>query len=113
MGPVPLGGSCERVKVLACWEVPSLVGRSAGTGWSFGASEESAATSLWKAKRIVTCTDGQYCRPVLPSLRPLSTRMGRGWVLKPGLWRSDPGRGPGLAIQRQPEEGGVWQLRVH
>ena len=31
MGPVPQGGSCERGKVSAPWEVPSLVGRSAGT----------------------------------------------------------------------------------
>ena len=39
MGPVPLGGSCERGKVSIPWEVPSLSGRTAGTEgdlWSLG-----------------------------------------------------------------------------
>ena len=78
-----------------------------------GASEESTATGLWKARWRVTCTDGQYHRPAPRSLRHLSASVGRVWVLKLGLWRSDSGRGLGLAALRQPEEAGVWKLRVH
>ena len=105
MGPVPLGGSCERVKVLACWEVPSLVGRSAGTGWSFGASEESAATSIQRAKQRETCTDSQCHRPALPSLRCWSAGAGGVWVLRLGLRTSDLGRRLGLAARRSPLKG--------
>ena len=34
-------------------------------------------------------------------------------MLKLRLQRSDPGRGLGLAVRRQPEEAGLWQLRVY
>ena len=54
-----------------------------------------------------------YCHPVLPSLRCSSTGMGGGCVLKLGLQRSDPGRGTALPVGRQPEEAGLWQLRVY
>ena len=50
MGPAPLGGSCEEGKVSTHYEGLSLV----ETGWqggSFGATEESAATGVQRAKR--------------------------------------------------------------
>ena len=53
-----------------------------------------------------------YHHLVLPRLRCLSTGVGGGCVLKLRFRRSDPGRGPGLAVWRQPEEARVWQLRV-
>lgn len=47
--------------------------------------------------------------PALPTLRQvLPSGAGRSWVLKIGLRRSDPGRGLGLAVQRQPEGTEVW-----
>lgn len=67
---------------------------------SFGALEESTATGLWWAKWRMTCTDGQDHRLVLLSSPPqhLSTGVGGDWMLKFGIWRSDPGRGLGLAV---------------
>ena len=84
-------------------------------GWrgSFRALEESTATGVQKAKWTVMCTEGQHHHPVLPRLRRLSVSVGGGWVLKHRLQRSDPGRRLGLAAQTQPEEVGLWQLRVH
>ena len=79
-----------------------------GQRCSFGTLEESAATGLWKAKRRETYTDGWYHDLALPSLRRSSTGLGKGWVLRFGLRRSDPGRGLELATWRQPEGTGVW-----
>lgn len=67
---------------------------------SFGALKESTATGLWWAKWRMTCTDDQDHRLVLLSSPPWhsSTGVDRDWMLKLGLWRSDPGRGLGLAV---------------
>ena len=40
-------------------------------GGSFGATEESAATGVWRAKRRDSCTE-ERCRPALTSPRGLS-----------------------------------------
>ena len=91
---------------------PHRQGDEPGRRGSFRASEESAATRLRKAKRRVTCRGGRHRHPALPSLRLSSFGAGGGWVkLKLRLQRSDPGRGPGMAAWRQPEEAGVWPLR--
>lgn len=46
--------------------------------------------------------------PVHPSLRFRSASVGTGWVLDLGVWRTDPGKGPVLAVQKQPEGTRVW-----
>ena len=73
-------------------------------GGSFGATEESAATGVWRAKRRDTRTEDR-CRPALNSPRGSSAHppwwagaeswgSGFGWIL---------GRGMGLAAWTQPE----------
>ena len=52
---------------------------------SFVVLEESEATGLQQPEQRETCTDGQCHHPVLPSLRCMSTSVGRDWVLKLGL----------------------------
>ena len=74
---------------------------------------ESAATSLRMAKWGVICTEGRHHHPALPSMRCSSVGVGGGWGLKLRLQRSDPGKGAGLIARRQPEEAGLWQLRVY
>ena len=49
-----------------------------GEGGSFGATEESAATGVQRAKRRDACTEDQ-CRPALTSLRGSSAHL-PGWV---------------------------------
>ena len=44
--------------------------------------------------------------PALPTDR-VSTGADKGWVLKCGVWRADPGRGLLWAVSRQPEGPGV------
>ena len=51
MGPAPLGGSCEGGKVSTHREAPSLAETAGEQGGSFGATEESAATGVHRAKR--------------------------------------------------------------
>ena len=72
------------------------------------ASEENVATGLQYPDQRETCTDDQCHYSVLPSLKGLSASVGTGWVLKLTLWRSDLGRGLGLAVWKPPEEAGVW-----
>ena len=50
----------------------------AGAGGSFGATEESAATRVQRAKWRDSCTEDR-CRPALTSLRGLSAHL-PGWV---------------------------------
>ena len=71
MGPAPLGGSCEGGKVPTHYEAPSLVEMASGQGGSFGATEESAATGVQRAKRRDSHTEDR-CRPALTSPRGLS-----------------------------------------
>ena len=49
-----------------------------GGGGSFGATEESAATGVWRAKRRDSRTE-ERCRPALTSPRGLSAHL-PGWV---------------------------------
>ena len=77
-------------------------------GWGrgrFGATEESAATGVWRAKRRDSRTEDR-CRPALTSPRGLSAHP-PGWA-GAGSWGSGfggqiPGRGLGLAAWTQPE----------
>ena len=57
----------------------------------FGATEESAATGVQKAKRRDSHTENR-CQPALTSREAclLMRRGGRGWELRLGLWRLDP-----------------------
>ena len=76
-----------------------------GVGVSFGATEESTATGVQRAKRRDSRTEDQ-CRPALTSMRRLSAhtpgRVAAGsWDL--GFGGQTPGRGLGLAAWRQPE----------
>ena len=82
---------------------PHWQGNQPGHRGSFGASEESIATSLQRAKQRKTCTDGWCCCLALPSLRRSLAGAGGGWVLRLGIRRSDPARGLGLVGWRQPE----------
>ena len=60
-------------------------------GESFGATEESAATGVQRAKRRDSRTEDQ-CRPALTSQRLVCSpaRAGGGWERRLRLWRSDP-----------------------
>ena len=67
--------------------------RGGGLAGSFGATEESAATGVQRAKQRDSSTEDR-CRPALTSLRDLSAHLpagaGVGWQLRLGLQRSDP-----------------------
>ena len=65
------------------------------------------ATGLWQTGQTETYTDGQCHSPAHPSLRRVSASAHRGGVLEHGAWRADPGRGPLLAVRRQPKGMGV------
>ena len=77
-----------------------FTGRDCGwAGGSIGATEESTATEVQRAKWRDSCTEDR-CRPALTSLRGLSAHP-LGWV-GAGSWGSGfrgqiPGRGLGLA----------------
>ena len=100
MGPVTLGGSEER-RGLHIQGRPSLgepswdrKGASSSVGREYG-------NSLWQQDRV---------RPVHRVLTPavptqperVSTAAEKGWVLKCGIWRADPGRGLLWAMRRHP-----------
>ena len=70
-GPAPLGGRREEGKVSTHYKSPSLaeMGGWVGRG-SFGATEESTATGVQRAKQRDSRTEDQ-CRPALTSLRSL------------------------------------------
>ena len=70
-----------------------------GLGGSFRATEESAATGVWRAKRTDSHTE-DWCRPALTSPERLvcsPTGAGGGWELRLGLQRSDPRESTGVA----------------
>ena len=69
-GPAPLGGTCEGGKVSTYQEAPSLAETGVWRGGSFGATEESTATGMQRAKRRDSRTEDQ-CRPALTSPRGL------------------------------------------
>ena len=74
-------------------------------GGSFGATEESTATGVWRKKRRDSCTEDQ-CRPALTSPRGLSAHP-PGWAgagsWGSGFWVWIPGRGLGLVAWTQSE----------
>ena len=70
-GPAALGGSCEGGKVSTHKEAPSWAETAGGGGGTFGATEESAATGVWRAKRRDSRTEDR-CRAALTSPRGLS-----------------------------------------
>lgn len=96
MGPVPLGGSCERGMVTTHREGPSLAERPARIErelWNL----RSTATGLWRANRRKSCKV-IWCQPPQPDT---ISEVDRGWTLRLGLWRANQGRGLGLAVRRQ------------
>ena len=106
-GPAPLGGSCQGEKISTHWEAPSLVEVRGGSGGSFRATEESAATGVQRAKRRDSCTE-DHCWPALTTLRGLPShppgRMRAGsWGL--GFGGQIPRRGLRLAVWTQTEGG--------
>ena len=108
MGPEPLGGSCERRNVSTPWEIPSLVGRSVGMEgelWSLG--EEC---SNWFAEGKMERNVHRQLVLVPCALQPemLVCWCRRGLGAEAQLWTSDPERGLGLVVWRQPEGAGVW-----
>ena len=66
---------------------------------------------MWQPEQRENCTDSQCCRAAPPSLRRESAGAAGGWGLEPGLRRSDPERGLGLAVQKQPGQAGIWGNR--
>ena len=73
MGPAPQGGSCEEGKVPTTWESPRCQETSPeGELQSHRGEHSNFATDKTK----VTCTDSQYCHPMLPSLRCSSASSG-------------------------------------
>ena len=93
MGPVLLGGSCERGKVpcprnkLCCLDQPEQNG-------SFRGLKKSAVIGLSRQKREIS-TPGLGHLAALPSSMNVSASAGWGWVLNLGFQRTDLGRGWG------------------
>ena len=88
-GPAPVGGSCEGAKVSTHQEAPSRAETGVGSGGSFTATEESAATGVRRGKRRDSRSEDR-CRPALTSPRLVCSPAGAGggWELRLGL-RSD------------------------
>ena len=96
MGPVSLGGNCERRKVPSPWEPPSLVGRSTGTDRELQRLRKTPT-------EMVLFTSLHF-----PSSSGIPAGVYSEWVLKLGLQQIDTGRGLGLAVQGQTEGPEVW-----
>ena len=95
MGPAPLGGSCEAGNFLHTGKSPHWWGQGGGELWSLrgegsGRCEESKAESNQHRGLVLTST------PQPETLARLPTRVDGGWVLRLGLWRSDPGERTGV-----------------
>ena len=83
-------------------------------GWSGHQSLRGECSNQFAGGKMESDLQGSgYHHPTLPSLRRPSAGVGRGWVLKLRLQRSDPGKGSRLAAWRQHDEAGVWQLSMH
>ena len=70
-GPAPLGGNCEGGSFHALGS--PFTGGKWGVG-RFGATEESTATGVQRAKRRDSRTE-DWCQPALTSLRGLSAHL--------------------------------------
>ena len=99
---------CERGKAPSPWEPLHQLADQLEHIGSFTGSEQSATPGLWQAEQRETSTDDPGYLAALPSLRRTPTIAQGGWVLKLGLQWTDPGRGLGLAAQRQLKGPGVW-----
>ena len=74
-------------------------------GASFSVGGEQG-NSLWQQDRVRPVH--RVLIPTLPTQpERVSTAADKGWVLKCGVWRADPGRGLLWAVSRQPEGPGV------
>ena len=61
----------------------------------------------------MTCTLGWNHFPKVPKLRYSSVGVGRYWVLKLRLWKSDLGKRLGLDMWKEPQKAGLWQLKMY
>ena len=77
-GPAPVGGSCEGGKVSHTRKPLHRQRLRVAEGGSFGATEESAATGVQRAKQRDSCTEDR-CQTALTSPRGLSTHP-PGWA---------------------------------
>ena len=75
---------------------------------NFRGSEESAAAGLQQTGQRETSIDTPGHLPALPSPRHMYAGTCGSQALKVGLQTTDPGRGLGLAMQREPKGTGVW-----
>mgnify|MGYP007134199922 CR=1 FL=1 len=103
-GSVSSGGCYKRGKVPA----PHEISQDGGELQRLWRTTQPLECSSWGGE---TCTKGQHHCPILPSPRHVSSHAGRSWVLKLMLQKSDPGRGLGWAVWKQPEGAGVWSSR--
>ena len=89
--------------------------------WAGSPAPQAKASSAWAVSRVLshagsgvlstaTSKASFGISPWCPSLRQEATNASRGWVLKRGVRRADPGRGTLLAAQRQTEGTGVRAL---
>lgn len=101
-GPLLLGESWERGNIPTSWKVPSLTGISARMEEELQSLRREHSNWFVKGKM-----ERDLCT-TFHSLRHSSDWVGRDWVLKLRLQKSDWGRGLGLAVWRQPEGAGVW-----
>ena len=111
-GTCPSGRELWRRKSFHTLGSPFTGGDGVWRGGSFGATEESAATGVQRAKRRDPCTEDQ-CWPALTSPRGLSAHLpgqagARSWGS--GFGGQTPGRGLGLAAWTQPEGASAPQL---
>ena len=91
-GTCTSGSELWRGKSVHTLGSPFIGGDGGWAGGSFGATEESAATGVRRAKRRDSRTEDQ-CRLITHQPERLvcsPAGVGGGWELRLGLWRSDP-----------------------
>ena len=73
---------------------------------SAGTEREENTATVWQQDRVRPVH--RVLIPTLPTQPDrVSTAVDKGWVLKCGVWRADPGRGLLWAVRRHPEGTGV------
>ena len=100
MGPAKPWADLKRGEVSISRETPpwgELSWDRRGASFSLGREDGNQ-----RAGQSENCT--QVLTPALPTQpEKVSSTADKGWVLEPGVWRADPGRGLWLAVRRHPE----------